>query len=297
MNKNTFIATISVLFFFVFAGFVFAQGKITPFNWDKPVNPDELGEPALLNNATSTETEIASVSILGLSPEILQPDGTWKKITSGEDLKNGGDLRIGEGSSMVITFTDGSEVVIGEFSVIKLQAAIFNEVVNTIEDAYIKTLNALENELSLLIGRIKANITKRSGKKIQVRTIEAVCAIRGTDFIVERDANKKTTYVYLYEGLIDVDNLHGKTLLLQPGETVSVDSDGAMTTGKLAEGQWDELVNEITPDEIMAQNKQPGPAKQEPAGAKTTNKILIFGLIAAVILAIGAGVFLYRKKS
>ena len=121
------IFLLSVLFLFVSINFTFAAGKITPFNWDTPKNPDEFLELEETENATSTDIGIASVTLFGLSSKIIQPDGTIKNISSLSDLEKGGEIIVGPGSTMIITLNDGSEITLTNFDLIETQIRIMSE--------------------------------------------------------------------------------------------------------------------------------------------------------------------------
>lgn len=271
--KKIILLVSSILFFFAFADFSFAAG-LTPFEWDKPKNVEEImGITKQEQDAISTEIKITDISILGFSPEIILPDGSRKKVSSVDDLRNGGEIRMGDGSNMVITFSDGSEVFVGDFSIINFQARLFGEAVSKIEQA----LKQAENEIVLLQGRIKASIVKNIGRKFTVRTPSAVTSVRGTDFVVEHDATTKITSVYLYEGLVDVDNLHGKITQLVPGDVVTVDGDGKIISRKLEQGEWNKLTS--SGDEAVV-------VKQKSS----------LGRVFVLIIIIGGGIFFYRRR-
>lgn len=223
---------------------VFAQGKVTPFDWSEPKDVDKiLNEERQIDEATTTLADvndpssyISDIYVLGFAPEICQPNGSCKKIKSIDDLKLGGEIRTGDGSAMVITFKDGSEVFVGSLSVIDFEIRLFNEALNKAEEIY----DRVERELKLIKGKIKSSIVKRAGQKFQVRTPQAVCAVRGTEFVVVSDNIQMITSVYLKEGMVDIDNLHGKKITLNEGEKATIDSVGQIKTDKLNLTEWEQ---------------------------------------------------------
>lgn len=280
------ILLISGILFFVLVNISFAQGKVTPFEWPAPVNPDELnqiGEENATTSASSTSSFITGISILGFSPEIQQPDGSWKKIASIADIENGGEINVGPGSAMVIDFNDGSEVTLSNLSIFDIETRIFDEALNKIIETSNRTSNAIENQIYLIVGQLKGEIIKRNGQVFKVRTAEAAYAIRGTEFIVTRNPDEKITNLYLNEGIIDVDNLHGSTTELQAGETIAVDSSGQMTLGTLSQDEWNQLSKNIESATTSNQTSR-------------SNSSWI-GIIIGLLCVIGLGVFIYRKKS
>ena len=271
------IFLLSVLFLFVSINFTFAAGKITPFNWDTPKNPDEFLELEETENATSTDIGIASVTLFGLSSKIIQPDGTIKNISSLSDLEKGGEIIVGPGSTMIITLNDGSEITLTNFDLIETQIRIMSELFDKANQLIDKGIN----EFNLLQGKFKAKVIKRLGQKFTVRTPNAVTSVRGTEFIVTHDPDINITNVYLKEGVVDVDNLHGKIIQLQVGESVSVDSDGKTVVSELNIDEWDELSNKE-----VAENLNLIPVK------KPTS---IYAWIISLMIIIG-GWYMYKKK-
>lgn len=68
MNKII-LLLLSGLFFFVFANFSFAAGKITPFDWDTPKNPDEFDIKA------SDGTRVSDADVTATAEIICRNDG------------------------------------------------------------------------------------------------------------------------------------------------------------------------------------------------------------------------------
>ena len=131
--------------------------------------------------------------------------------------------------------------------------------------------------------RFCARLLKQLGNKFQVITSQGAGAIRGTEFIV--DANADRTMFYLYEGSLDVTNLKNGSIQLQAGQAATIDKSGKITSGKLDQGQWDQLSGEIT----TPQSAQQGVAGQ-PSG-KT-----IIWLVTIVVLVCGAGAVLFARR-
>ncbi|MBI4051208.1 MAG: FecR domain-containing protein, partial [Elusimicrobia bacterium] len=76
--------------------------------------------------------------------------------------------------------------------------------------------------MRLDLGRLRAWVSKRAGRRFEVRTPVAVAAVRGTEFGVEvRDAI--TSIVEVYSGLVAVRGMAGDEVLLNPLERVEVD--------------------------------------------------------------------------
>ncbi len=284
MNKKTLVIVI-------LSAFIVAISAVNFTNAQVPVVPPPTCVPAegipCPDKPKETQAKEAVVSNNRGLVQILQPDGTWKNISPNTILKDGDQIRTGDGR-VTITLSDGSTVGLAPHSLFKYKE---------IEGGF---------GIELLVGKIRAWV-KRYRHKFEVRTPNVVVAVRGTDFIVDYSAEMNITKVYLYEGLVDVDNLHGKTLQMQPGDKVAVDGAGQMTSGKLGEGEWKQMADEIGLAETPGQTIQSdaaeresaaqtgGPATQEPA----TKPSGIFGWVGVIIVllgAIGAGIIVYLKK-
>jgi len=123
------------------------------------------------------------------------------------EIKDGTEITTERASSVEIYFNDGSKVKIGPLS-------------------YYKLVEESESNVSssLLIGRIR-NWVKKTTRGYNVKTITAVCAVRGTDFFVGVD-NEGNTSVEVYDGSVDVKDNKNKTFVVRRGEFVSVGRDG-----------------------------------------------------------------------
>jgi hypothetical protein len=84
------------------------------------------------------------------------------------------------------------------------------------------------NYLELLLGRIRAQIRKRTGgaPPFQLGTSSAVIAVRGTHFDVEVNPHN-VTEVDVFEGLVEVSGRHvpGPSVLLEHGFSTRVGMD------------------------------------------------------------------------
>jgi hypothetical protein len=93
--------------------------------------------------------------------------------------------------------------------------------------------------LQLLLGKIKAEIQKRTGGSppFQIGTPSAVITVRGTSFYVRVDKHK-TTRVDVEEGVVEVENLRGigKPVQVKAGFSSSVKEDSAADEPKQTPG-------------------------------------------------------------
>lgn len=273
MKKYLFLTLTIWLFLSAFINFSFAAGKVTPINWDTPANPDELEGVAIPTQPENAESPLIVMTEKNGDLQVLRSDGIWTVVPAGSDLKNGDQIKTTSYSAYMSFVGDAeSRVEIG----LSTGFTFFGISPNISFKGDDSGVPDIGLELSIGWLRIKIN---HLFHKVRVKTPSATITDKGTDFIVWYDPDTKITNVYLYEGLLDVDNLHGKTIELQPGDTVAVDGDGKMTLGKLSEEQWTQLTNEISPPETPA--------------AKPSNMLGWAGAIA--MLLIGAGALIYYR--
>lgn len=263
------------LFLFAFINFSFAA--ITPFKWDKPKSPEEIG-----NIGKEAEAKKATISDIKGKVKVIQPDGTWEEVSPGSKIQEGDQIRTESGSA-IMNFSDGSSLELGPNTSIKYSETEFIV------------------KIELFYGKLRAKILNpflRLKKKLEIRSGGGFCcAIRGTDFIMEYNPDTNITRVYLYEGILGVDDPKGETAQLNPGEAVTISGDGKMVLGKLDQEKWNQLTNEISLAETPEQTVQPSATKQETTVQPPTKTLLWFGLVAVLLGIIGVGLFIYRKKS
>jgi hypothetical protein len=139
----------------------------------------------------------------------------WESVTSTPfPLANGATVRTAAQGHAILTFTDGSRVELAGNTSFTLEEA---------EDAnYV---------LGLSLGRLKAFVAHIASRSFKVRTPTAVCAVRGTEFMVDVKGDGSTN-VELYKGLLAVDDQHGRQVLLHPGENSRVDMHGLAGSSK-----------------------------------------------------------------
>jgi hypothetical protein len=237
-------------------------------------------EKAKLEAEKAKNPDLTTISTGGRGVAVLKPDGSWKTVYAETDIE-AGDVIYTKSNSATINYSDGSKIDLGPGSSIKYSDS------KILMGLKIATENAVEKKINLLRGKIKL-----WGKKFEVRTPNAALAARATEFIVDYNPDAKVTTAYLYEGILDVSNLKNQTQTLQQGETTTVDASGTMVSGKLDQGQWEQLSGGIT----NPQPAQTGVAKQGATG-KTSGKTMTWLIPAVVVICIiGAGAFVYLKR-
>ncbi|GAB4028247.1 MAG: hypothetical protein Fur0012_00150 [Elusimicrobiota bacterium] len=135
---------------------------------------------------------------------------SWTQIKEEEQsikIKGSDEIRTARASSAEILMDDGTRIKIAPFSYFRLESE-----------------NSSAAKINLLAGKIR-NWVKKFSRKFEVKTPTAVCAVRGTDFMVSSD-NEGNTRVEVYEGSVLAGDSKGKEVLLRSGEMIEVGRDG-----------------------------------------------------------------------
>ena len=159
----------------------------------------------------------AGATLTEISGSVMVHYQDWETVTKAPyPLENGATVRTAAQGHAVLTFTDGSRVELAGNSAFTLE--------ETAPTSY---------SLGLSLGRLRAFVSHMASRSFKVRTPTAVCAVRGTEFLVEVKGDGSTD-VDLYKGLLAVDDQHGQQILLHPGESTRVDGMGLTRGNKPA---------------------------------------------------------------
>ena len=139
------------------------------------------------------------------SSEWLRLDENQKKTP----LRQGDEIRTARASTVEVYMDDGTKVKLAPLSAFKMTAEDKEAV-----------------SLGLFFGRIRSYVKKFS-KKFEVRTPSAVCAVRGTDFMVSADAEGNSR-VEVYEGSVLTGDSRGNSSLVREGQFSEIPNGGRM---------------------------------------------------------------------
>ncbi|WP_439439201.1 FecR family protein [Roseateles sp. DB2] len=145
-------------------------------------------------------------------------------LRPGERLQAGATVRTGQPGRLRLRFEDGSVLVLSDVTELRLER--WSAAAGAPRQA----------SLWLQLGLIGQVVRPQNGGSWQVRTPSAVTAVRGTEFVVEVDANTKTA-VHVQAGAVAVDSVGvpGPTRLLdQPAQGTDCRAD----TGCSAVKTW-----------------------------------------------------------
>ena len=156
--------------------------------------------------------DAASIQSLRGEVDLKKAGSTeWIRLDSGEKtrLETGDEMRTARASTVEIYMDDGSRVKVAPLSAFKM----------SVEDKE-------SVSLGLYFGRVRS-WAKRFSKKFEVRTPSAVCAVRGTDFMVSADAEGNSR-VEVYEGSVLTGDSQGNSSLVKEGQFSEIPNGGKM---------------------------------------------------------------------
>ncbi|MDA8243973.1 MAG: FecR family protein, partial [Elusimicrobia bacterium] len=135
----------------------------------------------------------------------------WLPLAGDEQVKvaAGDELRTARASTVDLQMDDGSRVKIAPLSSFKMVAENKDAV-----------------SLGLYFGKVRSWVRKFS-KRFEVRTPSAVCAVRGTDFLVSADEDGGSR-VEVYEGSVLAGDAKGNSSLVREGQFAVVRPGGAL---------------------------------------------------------------------
>lgn len=179
----------------------------------------------------------------------------WTRVERDQDktpLKPGDEMRTARASTVEVYMDDGSKVKLAPLSAFKMSA----------EDK--ETVS-----LGLYFGRVRSWVKKFS-KKFEVRTPSAVCAVRGTDFMVSADADGNSR-VEVYEGSVLTGDSRGNSSLVREGQFSEIPSGGKMkdpdanpnepgdmnsSLGDAKQAARAEIYSEISKEDVLARAQE-----------------------------------------
>lgn len=162
----------------------------------------------------------AAVSSLQGKVEISTDGKKWGDVSKNDVLDPGMILRTGAGGKIKLVLDDGTAVVIGEMSQVRI---------SKLDVDYASSDRTTEFDLES--GAARASVSKLSSKtsQFEIRTPSAVAGVRGTDFAVELD-DDATTHVTVFEGRVEVGSVIEKIrdrVILEKDNTTDVMRDKA----------------------------------------------------------------------
>jgi hypothetical protein len=142
--------------------------------------------------------------------QVLSKQGEWRQALLGERVRTGEHLRVGMNSSGRLRFGDGSVLIM------QPESSLIMDALSLYGGGYMA-----DTQLRLQAGRVEvnANPSKRKGQKFNVITPAAVASVRGTQFVLEAQADR--TLGQTSEGSVVLRNDFG-TVLVKEGFSSAV---------------------------------------------------------------------------
>ena len=154
---------------------------------------------------TAASAQIDIVEKQGNVEVYLPRAQTWSRVTEVPwRVEKGDKIRTGGGSTASLLTPDGSKILLGSSSEFEAESS-----------AGVGELALFKLEL----GSLKAWVTKSLNRRFRVRTPTAICAVRGTAFMVDVAASR-ATLIDVSEGVVAVKTLLGEEIELGDGRTM-----------------------------------------------------------------------------
>lgn len=133
-------------------------------------------------------------------------NGKWQKAEVGKVLSINDVIRTAENAFCIILLQDGHIVRISSNSEVSMSSLISEKI-----------------EIKLINGRLRAKVSKlKPNSTFNVITPTSVCAVRGTDFVVEYQDG--ITRVEVYEGVVEAkEETTGNRVLVREGEFTTIE--------------------------------------------------------------------------
>jgi hypothetical protein len=147
--------------------------------------------------------------------------GTHNGATEALDLKSSIFLNevvsTGEAARLEVTFTDGTQVTLGEKAKLTLDTFVFNPAggIGTIKFGVVGAFRFLSGQAS-----------KLASSDVSVTTPVAIIGIRGTEFW-GGPIDNQALGVFLIEGAVNVSNAAGEQILSERGQGTNIATPGA----------------------------------------------------------------------
>ncbi len=166
--------------------------------------------------------QVAAQEAIGAVSRIQgKSSGTHDGATEALDLKSTVFLNevvsTGEAARLEVTFTDRTQVTLGEKAELSLDTFVFNPAAGsgTIKFGVVGAFRFLSGQAS-----------KLASSDVSVTTPVATVGIRGTEFW-GGPIDNQTLGVFLIEGAVSVSNAAGEQILSEPGQGTNIATPGA----------------------------------------------------------------------
>jgi hypothetical protein len=123
----------------------------------------------------------------------------------------------GEAARLEVTFTDGTQVTLGEKAELTLDTFVFNPAAGS---------GTIKFGVAGAFRFLSGQVSKLASSDVSVTTPVATLGIRGTEFW-GGPLDNQVLGVFLIEGAVRVSNAAGEQILSQPGQGTNIATPGA----------------------------------------------------------------------
>lgn len=127
-------------------------------------------------------------------------DPAWRPAVSGQSVPNSGGLRTGADGTAVVSFFDGSQVVLQKGSAFSVEGNLPNAI-----------------DVRVAAGKLVAMVMKLPQREFRVHSMTAVAAVRGTRFEVDVEGSGRISWS-LFSGRLDVSDDTGRKIEMSSGQ-------------------------------------------------------------------------------
>ena len=136
-----------------------------------------------------------------------------RQVKEGDELEYGEELKTPEGVSLVLLYSDASQVNVSPKSDFTIEEYTDGTQWNKLREGTVRALIS------------KVVIPKNNKPKFLIRTRSAVLGVRGTEFVMVMDLGSSTAQVHTLEGTVEVAKdeltvLNGKGALIKEGQFI-----------------------------------------------------------------------------
>lgn len=177
---------------------------------------------ALAAGATAARAATAAGEVVAMDGTgEIERGGAKLPLTLGTAVEVGDRVRTHTAGRVRLLFSDGSTLVLGEGSDLRIDEHVFDP-----SGGKTKTL------LRVLEGKVRALVSEYYGDRsasYEIETPGAVAGVRGTEFIVEYDADRATSDIATFQGAVAVRSLADRAA---EGVLVSADKITSVKNGR-----------------------------------------------------------------
>jgi FecR protein len=206
---------------------------------------------AAINRSLKKEKKITTKSVaqvISVQQKVdIKPQGTdtWKKASGNTPLSSSDKIRTGKKSVAKVRMDNGSTMLLLQNS-----------------EAEMEDLSSVQRTIKLLKGRVRAIVTRlKNAGDFKIKTPIGVASVRGTEFEVSFDEERKEMLVDVRQGQVGVSRLGdlADEVVVNPGESLKFGVEGELgdplRTGALPLENSDvqtELTNDKVKDSVLA---------------------------------------------